>query len=363
MEKEQKFEVVVENGVKNLDLLEKKGVNKIEEIDEHLELIVGKYLKELEIRDAKHAEKRMNDSHRGLEPEMLKLRKPEAEFQNSLLHLIYGKNLSIESTKYKIKKILVKIKGEESIKMQENIEDVFVGLESCLEAVDSLKKENNWMATNNHFDAEYQIDILAGSKNNEGNLEILNLVQVKSSEEKLNIQEITSTHQKYLSELPKFIGTLNKKEATKIVENNKEILDLNRSENEEQLLTLGLALDDYFNRSNYKEELNANNFYKFFKKNGGLLNPFVVMGILGSSSKMQEYKNDKYFVGDEKLEAVLIKTAKDIEYSEEESVVFYKKSHVSTFLDSAEFYSAVMVKGKEISKVKLKHPYQEFKKD
>lgn len=373
------FEVIVNKGIRedSTPKITTEGVIPVNERKIHNEFIamtiereVGEYLKNAELRDLIYAKDRINSVKNNNEVENSILRTPEAKFQNALLRIVHQHNLPSRenNVSHWIKVALAKHKKENSIEMQKQIESIMKGVESCNEAVISLQKELEskypdkkiWIATNDYFDARYQIDLLALAEDKSGSVEILYLVQVKNKTDKEKIQSITETHQEYLNSLPQFIGILNKNEAAKSAEKDTglDMFDLNSlEESNEQLIIFGLAFDQYVNSINNPQEANAAAFYKLFKSGGGILNPFIVMGILKNRKIMDEYQKNNYFSGNKEAEKRLAETADKIPFTEEESMVFYKKNHVHTFSESTKITSVVMVGERKVSEEKLENPY------
>lgn len=357
------FEVVIGKGkTKNVIPINEQKTNEIGA--RAIETEVKKYLKNLQERDSGYAEKAIrNTVIREIVPKE-KLRAPEARFQNSLLRIFYQSNLNPEIVEQWIKNTLAKEKGEHSIKIQEKIQDILVGVGSCLEAIQFLEKKLNyehkneevWIATDDSLDAQYKVDLLAGAENKEGGINVLYLVQVKSSINEEKIENITETHQAYLDALPKLIGMLNEKEAKKITE--KEIIDIEHSEDKKDELPLfGLVLDKYLNDKKDSANINAVEFYELFKKEGGTLNPFIVKEILRELRTVDKHRDNQIISKYRDLEEYLTKTADKIPYTEEEALVYYKENHVHTIINSAKIISVVMVRGQKVSEKVLKHPY------
>ena len=105
-------------------------------------------------------------------------------------------------------------------------------------------------------------------------------------------------------------------------------------------------------------DVNATEFYEIYKKEGGIFSPFIVMGMLKEIEKYRDINSKN--TGIEKR---LKQTAHDIPFTEEESMVFYQKRHVHTIIDSAKIISIIMIGGKEVSRVDLKHPYALYQKN
>jgi hypothetical protein len=319
---------------------------------------VKKYLKNIETRDDKGV-KEILKQHRGVKQNSHILRTPEAGFQNSLLRIMQQQNLAIDRVSYWIKTSLVKYKKENSINIQLEIDKILAGVESCNQAIAALQKEMQaehpdkevWIATNDEFDARYQIDLLAGIEKKDRSIEILRLVQVKSNHtdaDQETIQNVTQTHQHYIATLPQLIGMLNKKEA------DMHALDIDRRpENVERLTFLGLALDEYSNKIKNLESVSAVDFYEYYKKEGGVLNPFALMGILKNQKVINGFRTEDP-ERDKKIEERLAKTADEIPYTQAESIAFHKTNHLHTILNSAKITSVVMVKGEKVSEKELK---------
>lgn len=378
------FEVIVNKGIRkdSVPKITTEGIIPVNEPNNNNEFIsitiekeVVEYLKNAELRDLIYAKDRINSVRNKNEVENSILRTPEAKFQNALLRIVHQRNLpsNENNISHWIKVALAKHKKGNSLEIQKQIENIMRGVESCNEAVISLQKELEskypdkkiWIATNDYFDARYQIDLLALTEDNKGSVEILYLVQVKNKTDKGAIKSITVTHQEYLNSLPQFIGILNKNEAAKSAEKDTDLdmFDLNSlEESREQLIIFGLAFDQYVNSVNNPHEANATTFYKLFKSGGGILNPFVVMRILKNKKIMDEYEKNNYFRRNKEIEQRLTETADKIPFTEEESMVFYKKNHVHTFSDSTKITSVVMVGDRKVSEEKLENPYNKDKK-
>lgn len=375
---ETNFEVIINKG-KRKDSPPKVTTEDITPVNEqkvHNEFItitiereVAEYLRNAEIRDSIYAKDRINSTKKNAKVNNSILYTPEAKFQNALLRIIHQHNLPSRNNtvSHWIKVALAKHKKENSIEIQEQIKSIMEGVESCNEAVIFLEKElkskypdkKTWVATNDYCDAQYKIDLLAVAEDGNGSVEILYLVQVKNGTDKKEIQNITETHQGYLNSLPKLIGVLNKEEAVKTVEKEfSEVLDNNSlNETREQLEIFEMALDEYIGTINNPKDVRAVDFYSKFKEWGGKLNPFIVLGILRKKGVTKEHPINKYFRENEKIAGRLAETAINIPFSEEESMVFYKKSHIHTIIESTGIISVVMVGGKKVSEEKLIHPY------
>lgn len=361
-----------------------------------IENAVITYIKDLKLRNSSEARTRFDSVKSGVNIDHRILRKPEAKFQNTILKILYQKNIlriDHDHIDNLINTAIVKQLKENSIDMQSETGSILYGIESCYVASQSIEKslkseypkENILIMTNDNLDAEYEIDILAGVENEEGFIKVLNLVQVKNDIQKTierkeeNIQyrkiitiedEVESTrkkHQEYLNALPQFIGTINRKEASKLAEKEigeVEIIDIDRNKERENQLTLfGLVLNAYTEEINNPKQANATDLYDRLKKEGLIFNPFDVMGILKSKNAMDKYRN-KYFDGwtNKGIEERLKETADKIPYTDIESMIFYKKNHVHTIIDSAEFFSLVMEGETVISTIKLTHPYENIER-
>jgi len=363
-----KFELVIEKR-ESAKRVSTEGITPINEQrtnDEFsikaIEKAVLRYLENTKRRDTKEAGERIIATNKKTEIENRTLRTPEAEFQNVLLRISYQHNIQTEIIRSWIKKTLAENEKENSIRMQNQINAILSGVESCYEAVKFLEKEmkleygdeDTWIATNDQFDARYKVDLVAAVEGEDGFIKILYLIQVKNSKEEASeekIKNITKTHQGYLDALPQLIGMLNKKEAAKLAEKetNLEIIDIDRNaENEKQLKILRSVLDEYIKDTENPKDANATTVYKLFKDRGGILNPFTIMGIL---------KNLKILNADEKKEKYIKDTADKIPYTEAESIAFHMLNHTRTIINSAEIISVVMVGGKKVSENKLRHPY------
>lgn len=292
------------------------------------------YLKESSERDMSATHRRVSGVYQGEELKRRVLYLPEARLQNSLE--LGGSSQKIQA---EVKMIL---SGVESAK------DAFLSLDS------KLKKEHptneTWVATNDQLDAMHKVDLL-GVVEDKSQVHTLYLVQVKSSADNGVILDTTKAHQEYMAILPQLIGPLNKKESSTIVERElaiSEVLDRSRSETNEEAALFSLVLEQYINDTSDLTQINAADFYEKYKKEGGVFNPFIVMGILKKKENLSKYLNT-----DTEIQNRLSQTAENIPYSEAESIAFYKKNNTNTILDTTEIYSVVMEKGKEIYRKKL----------
>ncbi|MFH1608881.1 MAG: hypothetical protein ABH951_02600 [Patescibacteria group bacterium] len=332
-----------------------------------VEKVVLRFLKNIELRNSQKAKENIKAMNIKKKLDNRLMRIPEAELQNSLLRIIYQHNLTFGQISRWIKIALVKYKKEDSVDLQREVESVLRGVESCSEAVSSLKKElelkhkneNILIGTNNELDALNSVDLVVMIEKKDGTMEILNLIQVKSSLDKESAENIINEHQKYLDALPQLVGMLNKQEAAMLVEEkmNLDIVDIDRKENLEQLTLFGLVFDQYINNAEDFKNINAKDFYEFFKKEGGVLSPFTVMGILKNPKVINEYRKNNYLKGNKEIEKYLTKTADEIPFTEEESRAFHEKNHIHTITKSTKIISIVMIRGNKISEKELKLPY------
>ncbi len=245
MSKSFNFEIVIGKGIinnnpsaKNVTLLTEQKNDKFGEKATEEEVI--RYLRNIKERNQAEAKEAIKNTGSKKVVERRVLRTPEAKFQNVLLRMIYQRGLDLKIVGGWIRKSISKNNG--SILIQQEVEAILRGVESCKEAVNFLKKkislehkdEKAWIATDDSLDAQYKIDLLAGVEGKNDVIKTLYLVQVKKSlekrdkfheehevEEKIDKKEIESiieTHQEYLDALPKFIEMLNKNEAKKLTE-------------------------------------------------------------------------------------------------------------------------------------------------
>ncbi|MDQ3075731.1 MAG: hypothetical protein M3Q34_01235 [bacterium] len=348
---------------KGVTLVEKLNTQPEVSTDEKIVRVVTQYIQQIRNRDLKNTSERMKATHNKSEISRTTFRLEEAQFQNNLLRIIYQHNISIDKVALTIKRTLAQEKKDNSIEFQEQVDRILVGVMNCREAVLSLEKcmkkeypdNETWIATNDHMDAGYKVDLLAAVENNNGLVDTLYLVQVKSSKDKEQITDIKETHAKYLNMLPQLIGPLNKKEAAKIVEHEmREVLDKERrEETEEQFTLFSLVLEQYIKDLTDMKEINASSFYQKLKNEGGLFNPFTVMGILKNTKVLKTYVDLET-----EVEKLLALTADQIPYSEAESLAFYHKNNVNTIMNTAKIFSIVMVGGTEVSRTVLTVPYQ-----
>lgn len=323
---------------------------------------VLRYLKNKKKRDSKEAGERIAATNKETEIDNRVLRIPEAGFQNALLRIIHQYNIPLSNIESQIKKTLAKNERENSIEMQDQINNILRGVESCNEAVKSLEKEmklehrdeNTWIATNDNFDARYKVDLLTAVEGEEGFIKILKLVQVKSSIDEEEIENITETHQGYLDALPQLIGILNKKDAAKLAKEkiSSEIIDIDRNtEKTKQLTLLESVFDEYIKTKN-PDKANINDFYQSFKDKGGVLNPFAFKEMLKSLKTKSGYSDE-----DKKIERYLKETVDEIKPTIKESFAFHQQNHLHTILNSAKIISVIMLGREKISEIELKHPY------
>lgn len=359
-----------------------------------IEKAVTSYIKEMGLRNSSEAKGRVDSVKKGINIDNRVFRKPEAKFQNTILKILYQKSSLLDEARISglINTTIAKQLKGNSLNLQIETRSVVSGIESCYEAVKSLEKslkaeyprDNVLIMTNDNLDAEYEIDLLAGVENEEGFMKVLNLVQVKTDieqtierkEEDLQYtktitkedeaESLKKKHQEYLNALPQFIGTINKKESSKLAEkeiDETEIIDIDRQEKRgDQLALFGLVLDEYIKNTENPKKVTADNLYKLFKKEGGILNPFDIIGILKNTNVMDQLRHNKHFQGNKEVEKQLANTADNIPYTIEESKAYYEKNHVHSILKSAIFHSVLMEKGKVISEIKLNHPYADIEK-
>lgn len=337
-----------------------------------IENLVVKYIQGVTARNLKSAKARMNAVKQNQEVDHRQLRIPETEFQNSLIRSIYHREISFDKIEHAIKIALAKHQKDSPVEAQEEVFKILRGVLSCKEAITSIENEMErkypleikWVATNNTFDARHKVDIISAVEDEKDTIKVLNLVQVKSNNnmDKELVDDIYTTHQKYLNSLPQFIGILNAKEASMSAE--KEILDFENDPGKlEQITLFCLVLDDYFSNTNIHGQINAKTFYEQYKKEGGTLNPFICMGILKNQKILDEYRSNGFLTGDKEKESLLLRTVNNIPYTEIESLVFHKKNHVKSILNSAVINSVVMVGNKIIFEQKLIKPFVEEKEE
>lgn len=341
--------------------------NETKPFKETIETLVRTYLRNIKIRDEKEAKEMIAAVKNNQKKETRKLRTPETEFQNSLLKVIYNKDIKTDDLRLQINRALSEQSGERSIPMQQEIDSILRGVNSCKEAAKSLEKETRetypekkiWIATNNLLDAQYKIDLLVLVENSNGSIEILELVQVKSNVDQEDINSITKKHREYINSLPHFIGILNKKEIASEKNTPTEKLSSEFDNiQQEKIILFGLVLDSYIEQ--YKDNpgnANAIEFYELLKKEAReqntTFNPFTVINILKNTRRMDVYKEQNYFTGNITIENSLQKTANEIPYTKDESLEYYQKLHPHTVMNSAKTYSVIMQGSKKLSQEEI----------
>jgi hypothetical protein len=388
------------------------SIDKIEDFDiskyqNEISRELKRYFTSITARDNKNAEKMLSLSGKrdGLDTRVLRL--PEAAFQNKMLRLVYQNKIALnDNLQNFIKSFLAQEYKENSIAKQETVFGLVRGVESTYNAVRSLEnqtehpKDRVWIGTNDEMDARYAVDLIQGFENNDGEIESVNLIQVKSAASAEKIEDIIKAHQEYIDSLPTLISILSKNEATK---NSSEIIDeievekqeiedkkltvldlksranlsdgekaeLERYESEienleslkdkqeERLITFGLILDQFAqdNLNTPDQVITAQTFVNYYKAESGELNTLIIMGMLSQKDTYTKLR-EASIIGfeDDRIEKLLIKTASLVECSKKEAIEYYRAHHEHTIIDTASIYSVVMEGSKIVKKTELRHP-------
>lgn len=358
-------------------------------------------------RDNKNADKMLSlgGNKQGLDTRVLRL--PEAAFQNKMLRLVYQNKIALnDNLQNFIKSWLAQEYKENSIAKQENVFGLVRGVESTYNAVLALEnqteypKDKVWIGTNDEMDARYAVDLIQGFENTDGEVETVNLIQVKSAASAEKIEDIIRAHQEYIDSLPTLISVLSKNEATKnssevideielekqeIQDKKLAVLDLKsksalsdsekseleryeseianleilKAKQEERLVTFGLILDQFVqdNLSAPDQAVTAQAFIDYYKAESGELNTLLIMGMLSQKETYAKLRESGFTDFDEeRMEKILIKTSGAVEFSKEEAVEYYRAHHEHTIIDTASIYSVVMEGSKIVRKTELRHP-------
>lgn len=358
-------------------------------------------------RDNKNADKMLSlgGNKQGLDTRVLRL--PEAAFQNKMLRLVYQNKIALnDNLQNFIKSWLAQEYKENSIAKQENVFGLVRGVESTYNAVLALEnqteypKDKVWIGTNDEMDARYAVDLIQGFENTDGEVETVNLIQVKSAASAEKIEDIIRAHQEYIDSLPTLISVLSKNEATKnssevideielekqeIQDKKLAVLDLKsksalsdsekseleryeseianleilKAKQEERLVTFGLILDQFVqdNLSAPDQAVTAQAFIDYYKAESGELNTLLIMGMLSQKETYAKLRESGFTDFDEeRMEKLLIKTSGAVEFSKEEAVEYYRAHHEHTIIDTASIYSVVMEGSKIVRKTELRHP-------
>lgn len=360
-------------------------------------------------RDNKNADKMLSlgGNKQGLDTRVLRL--PEAAFQNKMLRLVYQNKIALnDNLQNFIKSWLAQEYKENSIAKQDTVFGLVRGVESTYGAVKALEGQKDhpleraWIGTNDEMDARYAVDLVQGFENTEGDVEAVNLIQVKSATSAEKIEDIIKAHQEYIDSLPTLISVLSRKEAVsnsteaideidaeenEIEDKTLAVLDLQkksqlspeeqdqlntyeaelktieklRDQQEERLVVLGMILEQFIENSNNKADgdINAQAFIHYYKTEGGELNTLKIIGMLSQKDTFDTFRKRKFLsVNDDRIEKLLVKTANNVEFSNKEAIEYYKEHHQHTILDTAEIYSVVMEGSKMVKKTKLTHPLE-----
>ncbi|MBP6912913.1 MAG: hypothetical protein KBB86_03185 [Candidatus Pacebacteria bacterium] len=358
-------------------------------------------------RDNKNADKMLSlgGNKQGLDTRVLRL--PEAAFQNKMLRLVYQNKIALnDNLQNFIKSWLAQEYKEASITKQETVFGLVRGVESTYNAVRALEnqteypKDRVWIGTNDEMDARYAVDLIQGFENTDGEVETVNLIQVKSAASAEKIEDIIRAHQEYIDSLPTLISVLSKNEATKnssevideielekqeIQDKKLAVLDLKsksalsdsekseleryeseianleilKAKQEERLVTFGLILDQFVqdNLSAPDQSVTAQAFIDYYKAESGELNTLLIMGMLSQKETYAKLRESGFTDFDEeRMEKILIKTSGAVEFSKEEAVEYYRAHHEHTIIDTASIYSVVMEGSKIVRKTELRHP-------
>lgn len=387
-------------------------------IDKKEEFDIAKYQNEISrelkryfigitARDNKNADKMLSlgGNKQGLDTRVLRL--PEAAFQNKMLRLVYQNKIALnDNLQNFIKSWLAQEYKENSIAKQENVFGLVRGVESTYNAVRALEnqteypKDRVWIGTNDEMDARYAVDLIQGFENIDGEIESVNLIQVKSAASAEKIEDIIRAHQEYIDSLPTLISILSKNEATRnsdeaineielerqeIEDKKLAVLDLKNRTNisdaeqaeleryeseianledlkakqEERLVTFGLVLDQFAQDSVDKpdESITAQAFIDYYKAESGELNTLMIIGMLSQKDTYVKLRESGFCDFDnERIEKLLIKTSGSVEFSKEEAIKYYRAHHEHTIIDTASIYSVVMEGSKIVKKTELRHP-------
>jgi hypothetical protein len=358
-------------------------------------------------RDNKNADKMLSlgGNREGRDTRVLRL--PEAAFQNKMLRLVYQNKIALnDNLQSFIKSWLAQEYKEGSIAKQDTVFGLVRGVESTYNAVKALENqkdhppEKTWIGTNDEMDARYAVDLVQGFENSEGDIESVNLIQVKSATSTEKIEDIIRAHQEYIDSLPTLISVLSKNEATKnsseiideielekqeIEDKRLSVLDLKnkntlsdseqadlarfeteianleilKNKQEEKLIGFGLILDQFVQDcSNLPDQaITTQAFVDYYKSESGELNTLLIMGMLSQKETYTKLRDSRIIgLKDERIEKLLIKTANNVSFSKQEAIEYYRAHHEHTIIDTATIYSVVMEGSKIVKKTELHHP-------